>query len=377
MKKLLFISDMLCQKNIGASSLSYAHLSSLKQIKNLDVDVISLNGKMNININETKNIRSYESKFGLINNLLQLNTPYINNKIIKDIVNLINKKSYDYVFIDNSYFGKLVRSIKKKTNSKVITFYHDVKRNLCVQILKQKGISYLPFFVGYIYNEKINTKYSDYNITLNKRESSMLKKYYNIDSDYELPIIINDFYKEQDSNRYLNELQFKILFVGAYYEPNNNGLMWFIDNVMPKINTDIELQVVGKNMDKIKPMINNKNVNIIGGVDDLAKYYNSVDFVIEPIFEGAGMKVKTAEAMMFGKTILATSEALEGYEYNVGDKKLPIFECNDAEKFIQVINDIYNGKISIKKYDHDFRQEYINNYSESSAVSKFEEILFN
>ena len=202
----------------------------------------------------------------------------------------------------------------------------------------------------------------------------MLNKYYGISTDYELPIVINDFYQE---GKHVKSLSKKILFVGAYYAPNNNGLIWFIDNVIPNIKEDIELQVVGKNMEKIKDEVNSNKVNIIGSVDDLSAYYKESDFVIEPIFQGAGMKVKTAEAMMFGKVILGTEEALEGYKNEINNRKLMVFECNTADEFSKTINDIYDGKIKIEKFNKDIRENYIENYSQESAKKMLENILFN
>ena len=143
------------------------------------------------------------------------------------------------------------------------------------------------------------------------------------------------------------------------------------------IKEDIELQVVGKNMEKIKDEVNSNKVNIIGSVDDLSAYYKESDFVIEPIFQGAGMKVKTAEAMMFGKVILGTEEALEGYKNEINNRKLMVFECNTADEFSKTINDIYDGKIKIEKFNKDIRENYIENYSQESAKKMLENILFN
>lgn len=36
--------------------------------------------------------------------------------------------------------------------------------------------------------------------------------------------------------------------------------------------------------------------------------------MVMPIFSGSGMKVKTAEALMYGKFLIGTKEAFEGYE---------------------------------------------------------------
>ena len=84
------------------------------------------------------------------------------------------------------------------------------------------------------------------------------------------------------------------------------------------------------------------NVRIVGGVDDLGEYYRRAIAIIMPIFSGSGMKVKTAEAMMYGKPIVATDEALIGY--NVDDIE-GIYRCNSAEDFTLAMNKIYqNGQ---------------------------------
>ncbi len=49
-------------------------------------------------------------------------------------------------------------------------------------------------------------------------------------------------------------------------------------------------------------------------MDKTDVYYYKHAAVILPIKYGAGMKVKTAEAMMYGRTIFASDEALEGYD---------------------------------------------------------------
>lgn len=41
-----------------------------------------------------------------------------------------------------------------------------------------------------------------------------------------------------------------LLFVGSYFKPNVEGIIWFIDNVMPYIN--YSLLIIGKGMEKIK-----------------------------------------------------------------------------------------------------------------------------
>lgn len=84
---------------------------------------------------------------------------------------------------------------------------------------------------------------------------------------------------------------------------------------------------------------------MIGGVNSLQNYYNIASAVVMPIFIGDGMKVKTAEAFMYGKTVFATNEALEGYDVK-GIEGIHI--CNTAEEFINSLNN---------EHRYGFRQE--------------------
>ena len=105
---------------------------------------------------------------------------------------------------------------------------------------------------------------------------------------------------------------------------------------------------------------------MIGTVDDLAPYYYEADCVVIPIFYGDGMKVKTAEAMMYGKRILATKEALEGYVYQ-GVKG--INRCETAIEFIEEISKLKKESITVCT---EVRKNYLEYYDTSKMTQKFE-----
>lgn len=71
--------------------------------------------------------------------------------------------------------------------------------------------------------------------------------------------------------------------------------------------------IIGKGFRTLKNDLECDNVKVIGTVEDVSEYFYRADFVIAPIFEGSGMKLKTAEALMYGKTIFGTTEAFSGY----------------------------------------------------------------
>ena len=113
------------------------------------------------------------------------------------------------------------------------------------------------------------------------------------------------------------------------------------------------------------------DVEVIGSVPDLTPYINEADIMILPIFKGSGMKVKTCESLMFGKNILGTDEAFEGYDADydrIGGK------CNTADDFIGKINDfITSPRPRFNTYS---RQLYLERYSESTLSEKMRKVLF-
>ena len=138
---------------------------------------------------------------------------------------------------------------------------------------------------------------------------------------------------------------------------------------MPNVADGINLYVIGQGMKILEkePTYQKDNIHIIGEVEDLAPWYYHADLVVEPIFEGDGMKTKTVEAMMFGKTILGSDEAFCGYE------GLDEYRCNTADEFVKHIN-VYKQS-GTEKYNSKVRNTYLDKYSENAVLHSMKEAI--
>lgn len=375
MKEILFISNRL-----KASNKNGAYLASKR-----NYDILSrLNLKMDTYITTTSKKK--------LKNIFQLfieGRLEITKKQEKEILQKISKKKYTYIFFDGSSFGYLSEKIKKiDKNIKIITFCHDInyylysallkihKKNL---VLKIKSLYRYLRLKKLIKNSEVNEKkifkYSDAIITFNNRDAQLLLEKYNKKTNKEIPM---SFSKDNISisleQNYKNE-RFKLLFVGvADHIPNIEGLYFFTEKIISQINA--ELIIVGKNMEKYRENFEEKDekIKVIGTVDNLENYYLEADAVISPIFSGGGMKIKTGEALSYGKTIFGTTEAFEGYEVDyskVGGL------CNTVEEFIEVINNYIewwknNDKPTFNKYSYQIFKE---KYSYEASLKSFKEIF--
>jgi hypothetical protein len=111
-------------------------------------------------------------------------------------------------------------------------------------------------------------------------------------------------------------------------------------------------------------------INIFSDVENVAPFFEQADFVISPIFKGSGMKVKTCETLMFGKTIIGTTESFEGY--NVDFEKVGAL-ANTKEEFIAAIQQI-SQKIN-SKFNTYSREYYLQNHTNDVAKKVFEKLL--
>ncbi|NEX02305.1 Glycosyltransferase involved in cell wall bisynthesis [Pseudobutyrivibrio sp. NOR37] len=248
----------------------------------------------------------------------------------RKIRDYIDSVQPDYVYFECSNITKLLR---KKALYKQVVFFQNVEADYAWNKVKKEGWRYLPAFFTSLINEK-KVKYADILICLNDRDKKRLKEKYGFDANCCWPITFKDLFEK--SKLRVKEKN-KLLFLGSNFGPNRDGIKWFIENVMPHLSGYI-LDVVGKGFEELKDSYAGySNVNIIGTVDNPSDYYYTHNIVVMPILYGAGMKVKTAEAMMHGNTIIATDEALEGYEV---DGIEGIYRCNTVEQFVSTIENI-------------------------------------
>ena len=343
--KIMFISH-----RVHDNVCSRIHYNALKRINNNDVLFVDLAPEMNYSNNDDYVCFGSFSLIEKMSWVFKKTTWYLSSKRINEICDLITSRNVKVIFIDDSCLGILAKTIKKRyPDVRIITFYHDVVTYLYNQSVFNNGLKFkLIMREAGILGEMNAQKYSDVNLLLNQRDAKLYYKYYGKNPEGILPMGVEEpdlENKEAAEFIFNHDIKMKyILFVGAYYQPNLDGLRWYVDNVFKWINQDYKLVVIGRGLEKIAFEYENiNNIYIIGGVKELAPYYNNADIVIAPIFSGGGMKQKTAEAFAYGRTFIGTKESLQGYEDEIGlqdSGKTIVFSCDTAKEQIEALTQI-------------------------------------
>lgn len=286
-------------------------------------------------------------------------------KRVSEIVGL--SSGYDAVWIDRSVFGIIACELKKSGYSgKVIVFFHNIEP-LYFDAKLKKNLPFRNVILRCVeQNDMYACQYADTIVSLTSRDSKMLSERYGRSADIIAPIVMRDVALNactSDSQITGNPPLCTIL--AAYFRPNNEGIEWFVKNVYPHVN--IRLRIVGKGMGQLKEETWMPNdVEIMADVSDLAPYLEAADVMILPLFSGSGMKVKTCESLMYGKNIIATDEALVGYD--VDEQKMGA-RCNTAEEFVSAINDFCNNPRP--RFNAYSRQIFLEKYSMNALIEKF------
>lgn len=276
----------------------------------------------------------------------------------------IDFSKYNLVFNDNSVTGIINTQLRcRGYKGKIITYFHNCEFALYHQLYEKKSWAIKSILYKIVKtNERAALKCSDVCMILNKRDLLDIKKYYKIDFDYKIiPVSIKDsFTKKEFKVTKHNKPIFT--FIGSYFGPNINGIVWFINNVIPHV--DIHLRIIGRNMNKLALYVKNKNVEILSNVSDLDGYIRESDCMIYPVFEGSGMKLKTCEALMYGKNIIATTEAFMGYDIKNFDEIGAC--CNTTDEFITAIK-----KFNLPIFNVNSRKIYLDKYSYDATYNQF------
>lgn len=307
----------------------------------------------------------------LMNKIFKSHLDGISPLMINSINEIIDQNNINKVFIDGSNLGFFAKKIKAKfPKIHIFCSFHNVEAKFFFDsLIRKKSLKSAAILLANFLSERKAVLNSDHIIALTKNDSKNLDKIYGKFAHSIVPIALEDKFKSSFLLNANENVERYILFVGGNFFANEYGIKWFTKNVSPYI--EYKTFIIGSGFENLKSELEqSKNVSVIGRVDSLSEWYINAEYVIAPIFEGSGMKTKVAEAMMYGKKILATSQALIGYE----DAHIEAYYvCNTKRDYVELLSKLYS-KIP-KKFNENLRQLYLKEYSHEASKTRLERFL--
>lgn len=126
------------------------------------------------------------------------------------------------------------------------------------------------------------------------------------------------------------------------WEPNVEGVEWFLNEVWPLITKEIPdttAHFAGRKMPASLLSRSKANLTIGGEVADATEFISNKNIAIIPILSGSGMRVKIIEALAHGKVVITTSLGATGIKYEDG---INLLLANTPAEFVEKLQLLKN-----------------------------------
>jgi glycosyltransferase involved in cell wall biosynthesis len=296
-----------------------------------------------------------------------------NERLAETLEEIINQNNFDVIFCRYMYSARYFIELNKEFQGKIIVDLDDIepiKINRSIKSHMKKG-SYL-----YMRSMVNNFLFSRYHKKLKSVDDCLVCS--ESDSKYvknkkwckEATVIPNAIDVQKYgaiapfSKEILNE---KIFLCCGHlgYAPNVDGLMWFIDEVWPKVITKhpkAKLFIVGRTPKScLKDKVDNKSIFLFADVESVLPYYEKACASVVPLHVGGGTRIKILESFSCYRPVISTTIGAEGLGVKHQKNCLIADDATDfANGCLKLLNDFQcakalteEGYIFVKgKYDY-------------------------
>jgi hypothetical protein len=88
-----------------------------------------------------------------------------------------------------------------------------------------------------------------------------------------------------------------------------------------------------------------EGVKLLGFVDNVYDFYAQGDVAINPVYQGTGLKIKTFEALSYGKVTMVHPHSMEGV---FDAKNAPLFASANPDEWVLFLKDLWNCPQNIR-----------------------------
>ena len=288
-------------------------------------------------------------------NLFTKKSYHVERFISKDfkerLAELLDKEQFDVVQLEMLYMVPYVDTIREHSKAMIVLRAHNVEHKIWERIAKETR-----FFVKRWYINHLARTLKEYELSaietvdgiaaITRKDAAFFRKYCSkpiIDIPYGV-------YPEQFTPKYEIEDKPKFYHIGSMnWMPNEEGIRWFIDEVLPKTVEkvpDFVYHLAGRSMPEWLTTMKNPHIDVIGEVPDAKAFVANHDVAIVPLLSGSGIRIKIIESMAMGKTVITTRVGAEGILY---DEEVNIIIAENKARMVEAIRSINeNPEIAVR-----------------------------
>lgn len=164
-------------------------------------------------------------------------------------------------------------------------------------------------------------------------------------------------------------------FVGSEYIANQDGLLHFVSTSWPVLRKtrDVQLSIFGNICKTFVPDKTDNRVKIEGFVPDMRKMYGQIDIAINPVRFGAGIKIKSIEALAHETPLVTTAHGARGLERGYNKAFLVAEDSRSFSKHVVRLIDDYSYRKTVARHGREFVEKQ---FSQASCYKPLLSVIY-
>ena len=276
---------------------------------------------------------------------------FISKEFKSRLAEVLEKEHFDVVQLEMLYMAPYVETIREHSKAMIVLRAHNVEHKIWERIAKETKFFAKRWYINHLANTLKNYELSaletvDGIAAITRKDAAYFRKFCSkpiIDIPYGV-------YPEEFTPNFEIEGKPKFYHIGSMnWMPNEEGIRWFIDEVLPKTEEkvpDFVYHLAGRNMPEWLTTLKNPHVDVVGEVPDAKEFVANHDVAIVPLLAGSGIRIKIIESMAMGKTVITTRVGAEGILY---DEEVNLIIAENIAKMVEAIRSINeNPQIAVR-----------------------------
>ena len=291
-----------------------------------------------------------------------------NNRLLRTLVEEASKQPFDIVFGNSSSTLPYVLAVPAKTRVIDLVDVDSAKWNFYAQAAWwPKRLLYRREARGVGALERRAVETCDAVLLVSEAEVAAL----GLTSGKVTAIgngVDTDFFKPDDS---VPQRASALVFTGTMdYRPNVEGVCWFVREVWPELKSrvpELTFTIVGRDPSRaVRKLAEVLGVRVTGSVPDVRPYLTAATAAVVPLRIARGVQNKILEAMAMGRAVVASPQAIEGLDVNIGEE---VLRAESPDEWIAAVLGLLSDGGRRERLGQAARKRVVSDYSWASRMA--------
>lgn len=289
-------------------------------------------------------------------NIQRFDAPPFHQKLIE----ILRNQSFDIVHLESVFMAPYVSTIRKFSKAKIVLRAHNVEHKIWERLAFNESNSIKKWYLNLLATRLKNYELQMLNNYDGIAAISSIEQIELKTLGCKIPICHIPFAMDIKNKKIesITEEKYSVFSLAAMdWQPNIEGVNWFLENVWNKILQSIpnaKFYVAGRNMSKEWMQKKYRNVEMVGEVKNAEQFVANKSVMIVPLFSGGGVRIKIIEGFAMQKAMVSTAIGAEGIQYKNG---VHLLEANDADTFAAnvcklLLNDVERKQLAENARKH-------------------------